>query len=27
MVDRFKNTSTLSDLTDLFNKKSPFQEH
>ncbi|CAD8057955.1 unnamed protein product [Paramecium sonneborni] len=26
MVDRFKNTSTLGDLTDLFNKQSSFQE-
>ncbi|CAD8132439.1 unnamed protein product [Paramecium octaurelia] len=27
MIDRFKNSSTLGDLTDLFNKKSPFQDH
>ncbi|CAD8137851.1 unnamed protein product [Paramecium octaurelia] len=27
MVDRVKNTSTLSGLTDIFNKKSPYREH
>jgi hypothetical protein len=26
MVDKFKNSSTLGDLTDFLNKKSPFRD-